>query len=282
MHVVTKVTQLRKLLTRARRRGKTIGFVPTMGAFHEGHLSLMRKCKKENDLTVVSIFVNPAQFAPHEDFKKYPRHKRKNILLAKSENVDIIFYPSVDEMYPKRYLTYINVEKITATLCGKIRPGHFRGVATIVGKLLNIILPNVMYLGQKDAQQCVVLKHLVRDLDFPVKIKILPTKRENNGLALSSRNEYLSKTQRQEAAILYKSLRLAKQKILNGQRHAQQIKNEIRQNILRNSSGVIDYIYCVDAQALTPLKNLKGRILIALAVRFGRTRLIDNILVTAH
>jgi pantoate--beta-alanine ligase len=250
-----------------------------MGALHEGHATLLKHSKKENDLTVLSIFVNPLQFGPKEDFRAYPRTKRQDVLLAKKLNVDIIFYPSVKEMYPTRFLTSVNLKNITKNLCGRFRPGHFEGVATVVAKLLNIVIPDTLYLGQKDAQQCVVIQQMVRDLNFPVMVKIVPTVRETSGLALSSRNQYLTASQRQQAAALYQSLRLAKKRIQQGTRKASAIIKLIKSYITQRTSGKIQYIECVDAETLQPLKTLQGKILIALAVWFGKARLIDNITV---
>ena len=277
MQVIRSIAKIRSILTKARLKKKSIGFVPTMGALHEGHLSLFRRCRKENDCAVVSIFVNPLQFAPTEDFASYPREQKRDIFLTKKENIDIVFYPSVKEIYPKSFLTNIRVEKITETLCGKFRPGHFHGVATVVAKLLNIVTPDVLYLGQKDAQQCVVIQQMVRDLNFAVTVKVLPTIREKDGLAMSSRNKYLTSQQRRQAPILYKSLCLAKQEILSGQRSASRLKDFMRQTIKTNSSAKIDYVECVNAQTLEPLKILKNDVLIALAAWFGQARLIDNI-----
>ncbi len=273
MQVVETIPSIRQLIQKAKAKNKKIGFVPTMGALHEGHLSLIRKSKKENDITVLSIFVNPTQFAPTEDWTKYPRTLRQDILLAKKENVDIIFHPSAEEMYPEGYgegLTCVEVEKLGSILCGKFRPGHFRGVATIVGKLLNIVGPESMYLGQKDFQQTVVLKKMVDDLNFPVTIKVCPTIREQDGLALSSRNVYLTQTQRKEAPILFESLKQAKEQILKGERDLEKITQGIKKNIQKNSSGKVQYVECV---------SLERGVLIALAVFLGRTRLIDNIIV---
>ena len=250
-----------------------------MGALHQGHLSLVRRSRKENDLTVLSIFVNPAQFSPTEDLAKYPRNFKQDLLLAKREKTDIIFYPSIKEIYPKGCLTYIHVEEIADGLCGKFRPGHFRGVATIVGKLLNIVQPDTMYLGQKDAQQVVVLKKMAADINFPVTIKVCPTIREKDGLALSSRNSYLTQEQRKEAPVLFESLNQAKEKIRAGERKTQELIGLIEKNIQQKSSGRIEYIACADAKTLKHLEKLKGEVLIALAVWFGSTRLIDNITV---
>ena len=268
-------------MKKAKAAGKTVGFVPTMGALHDGHRSLLRRCRRENDIVVLSIFVNPKQFAPMEDFAKYPRRERADKMLAKKEKVDILFMPSGKEMYPEGYLTYIEVERMTQGLCGRSRPGHFRGVTTVVGKLLNIVMPDVLYLGQKDVQQAAVLTRMTRDLNFPVTVKICPTVREADGLAMSSRNQYLSVSQRKEAAVLYRSLREARQSVAAGNRLASAIISRIRSRIARESSGRIDYIECVDADTLMPLKRIQGKAIVALAVWFGKTRLIDNIIVQA-
>lgn len=280
MKVIRRTKHLRQELGRARRRPRTIGFVPTMGALHDGHLALVRRSRRENDLTVVSVFVNPTQFGPREDFRSYPRTFKKDVLLAKKEKVDIIFHPSIKEIYPRGYLTDIEVREISDRLCGRSRPGHFRGVATVVGKLLNIVDPDILYLGQKDAQQCVVLRHMVRDLDFPVKVTTVPTVREPGGLAMSSRNQYLSAVQRREAVVLYQALRTARKRIVAGERTAAPVLREMRRYIRKNSSGIIDYLVCVDGQTLRPLRVLRGEVLLALAVYFGKARLIDNIALT--
>ncbi len=277
MIIVKSISRLRPLIQKYKTKRKTIGFVPTMGALHAGHATLLRKCRQENDIAILSVFVNPKQFGPQEDFAVYPRDFKKDVLLAKKENIDIMFYPSVDEMYPLPFLTCIDVERLSNSLCGKFRPGHFKGVATVVAKLLNMVSPDVLYLGQKDAQQCVVVKQMIKDLDFPVKVKIAPTVRETDGLAMSSRNKYLNSSQRQEAAILYKSLKQAKQLIAAGERDGAKIIQKIRSMIFANSSSRIDYIECLDFETLEHLSLLKGKILIALAVWFGQTRLIDNI-----
>ena len=279
MRIIKKIDLLRRAIAQRKRQNQTIGFVPTMGALHEGHLSLVRHARRENDVVVISIFVNPKQFEPNEDFETYPRPAKKDILLAKEEKVDIIFYPSDNEMYPTGFLTNIHVDEITGVLCGRSRPGHFAGVTTVVGKLLNAVRPDVLYLGQKDAQQAVVLKRMVADLNFPVAVKVCPIIREPDGLAMSSRNQYLTPGQRKTATVLFQALKMAKKKIRTGERSAARITRGIRTLIQDQSSGKIDYIACVDAETLTPLKHLQGKVLIALAVKFGRTRLIDNIIV---
>jgi len=270
---------LRRTLDRARLKGQRVGFVPTMGYFHEGHLSLMRRAKKECDICVVSLYVNPKQFAPQEDLGRYPRDIKRDALMVKKENVDILFIPSDNDLYPNRYLTYIDVEKISDTLCGQYRPGHFKGVATVVAKLLNMVRPDVMYLGQKDAQQVVVLKHMVADLNFPVDIRVVPTVREKDGLAMSSRNVHLTPQQRAQAPVLYRALKHAAANIRAGERSSLKIIAIVQRMILQNSQGKIQYVACVDADTLEPLKRLKGRVLIALALFLGRTRLIDNVII---
>jgi pantoate--beta-alanine ligase len=248
-----------------------------MGYFHEGHLSLMRQAKKECDLCVVSIYVNPKQFGPREDLGRYPRDIKRDATMIAKENVDILFIPSNNVIYPNCYLTYIDVEKISGWLCGRFRPGHFRGVATIVAKLLNIVAPDFMYLGQKDAQQVVVLKTMVADLNFPVRIRVVPIVREEDGLALSSRNVYLSGPQRAEAPVLYRALKQAVVRSRAGELRTTKIAGIIRAIINAHSHGNIQYVECVDADTLEPLKMLKGKVLIALSVTFGKTRLIDNV-----
>ncbi len=278
MRIIRKIKTIQSLVKKLRQQNKKIGFVPTMGALHEGHLSLIRRCRRENDIVVLSIYVNPTQFAPGEDFDRYPRQEKKDKLLSRKEKVDIIFYPTDKEMYPDGYLTYVEVKKITECLCGLSRPGHFRGVTTVVSKLLNIVLPDVLYLGQKDAQQAVVLTRMVHDLNFPVKVKICPTVREPDGLAMSSRNSYLDPIQRQEAVALYASLRQAKRKVENGSRNASDIVSFIESYIRENTSADIDYIECVNVDSLERLDVVSGKVMIALAVKFGNTRLIDNII----
>ncbi len=281
MRVIKSVRSIQQLIKKAKLAGKTVGFVPTLGALHYGHRSLLRRCRRENDIVVLSIFVNPKQFAPMEDFAKYPRREPADKKLAKREKVDIIFIPTAKEMYPEGYLTYIEVERMTQGLCGRSRPGHFRGVTTVVGKLLNIIMPDVLYLGQKDAQQAAVVTRMVRDLNFPVRCKICPTVRAADGLAMSSRNQYLSAGQRKEAAVLYRSLKEARQGVAAGNCLATVIVGKIRSRITRESSGRIDYIECVAADTFLPLKRIQGKAIVALAVWFGRTRLIDNTIVQA-
>lgn len=268
-----------KAVMAVKAKGKSVGFVPTMGALHEGHLSLIRRARKDNDIVVVSIFVNPAQFAPGEDLKKYPRPVSQDIALCRKAGVDFIFSPSPKDIYPEGFKTYVSVDGLDRVLCGKSRPGHFRGVATVVAKLLNIVWPDVIYLGQKDAQQAVIIKRMVEDLNFPASIRIMPTVREKSGLALSSRNVYLNIKEKEDALVLSKSLNLASLLIKGGLRDAGRLTKRIRELISKKKSAKVDYIAIVNADDLEPLNKIKGSCLIALAVRIGKTRLIDNVLV---
>ena len=279
MRIVKTIGQLRHAIHEKRRKGRKIGFVPTMGYFHEGHLSLMRRAKQECGVCVVSIYVNPKQFGPKEDLGRYPRDIKHDMEIIKKENVDILFIPSDNVVYPNRYLTCIDVKNISNVLCGKFRPGHFQGVATVVAKLLNMAAPDVMYLGQKDAQQVVVLSKMIADLDFPVKVRVVPTARERDGLAMSSRNVFLTQQERLQAPVLYKALKQAAARIKAGERSTSRLTGMVRKMIERSSDGKIQYVACVDADTLEPLSTLKGRVLIALSVFFNRTRLIDNVIV---
>jgi len=251
--------------------------VPTMGYLHQGHLSLMRVAQKTSDVLVVSVFVNPTQFDPQEDFKKYPRNLRRDKKLLRDLKCDYLFYPQMKDVYTEGYETYVEVGKSTEVLEGAFRPGHFKGVATIVAKLFNIVQPDVAVFGQKDFQQAVVIKTMVKDLNMPVKIVVAPTIREKSGLALSSRNEYLSNVQRKQALALFQSLNLAKRLIKAGERGSKKIEDKMRKLILKQPQARIDYVSINNSETLEPLKKLKGNILISLAVRVGKTRLIDNI-----
>jgi len=264
---------------RARTDGKTVGLVPTMGAFHEGHLSLMRRARAENDIVVTSIFVNPTQFGPKEDYNAYPRDLENDSKMAEKIGVDVIFAPSVKDMYPQGYATFVNVERITEKMCGASRPGHFRGVATVVTKLFNIIPAHKAYFGQKDAQQCVVIKRMSEDLNFDIDIVILPTVRENDGLAMSSRNKYLSDEERRSALVLFKSLSMAKELIRSGELNSEKIRQKMLDIINAEPLARVDYISIVDAETLEDLNEIKDNTLIALAVFIGKTRLIDNIII---
>lgn len=276
MKIIYKVKQMQGFVRRGQRAGKTVGFVPTMGALHEGHLSLIRRAAKENDIVVVSIFVNPTQFGPKEDFAKYPRPFKKDVALAKSAGADIIFYPSTKEMYPEEYQTYIDVEKITHGLCGASRPGHFRGVATVVAKLFNAVSAERAYFGQKDYQQVQVIRCLVADLNIPIKVVMCPIIREKEGLAMSSRNQYLNAEERRSAPCLYEALQVAKSMARAGIKDVAKIKKEMRNIIESNVLARVDYIEIVDAETLDPIKKIRGGVVAVLAVFIGNTRLIDN------
>jgi pantoate--beta-alanine ligase len=278
MRIIIDPLKLNKIIQQAKCGGKTIGFVPTMGALHLGHLSLIKQAAKDNDSVVVSIFVNPTQFGKNEDFKKYPRPLKKDLELCRKSGVDLIFLPNEKNMYPQGFSTFIEVGGLGKELCGIWRPGHFRGVATVVAKLLNIVAPDILYLGQKDAQQAIVIKRMIDDLNFPVKLRIMPIVRQKDGLALSSRNVYLNQEQINQASVLSKALSLAKSLINNGQRDTARIISRMKQLIHRKKQVKIDYIAVVDVDNLEPLKRISGQYLIALAVRIGKTRLIDNLI----
>ena len=280
MRVIRSIQKMYKLSESARKEGKIIGFVPTMGYLHEGHLSLIRIARKRCDLLVVSIFVNPTQFGPNEDLNSYPRDFERDSKLCEKEGVDVIFAPSAEEMYPDSYSTWVEVKgSITEVLCGAFRPGHFRGVTTVVAKLFNIVQPHFAVFGQKDAQQLVVIKKMTRELNFPVEIVAAPTVREKDGLAMSSRNEYLNENERKVAPKIYQSLILAKNMLLRGERDTEKIKNEMRKFLESAKLIKVQYIDIVDADTLEPLKNARGRVMVALAAFLGKARLIDNIIV---
>lgn len=264
---------------RARRaEGKRIGLVPTMGFLHEGHLSLVRRARADNDCVVVSIFVNPIQFGPNEDLANYPRDFDRDRQLLEAEGADLLFAPTVEGMYPHGSLTFVEVEgNLTKGLCGASRPGHFRGVTTVVSKLFNIVLPHRAYFGQKDAQQLAVIQRMVADLNFDLEIVPMPIVREPDGLAMSSRNRYLNPDERRSATALYRSLQLAKGLIENGARDAARIIAAMRNLIGQEKPARIDYVEIVDANKFEPIEPVHGEILIALAVFMGGTRLIDNV-----
>lgn len=261
-----------------RRQGLTVGLVPTMGFLHEGHESLIRRSAAENDRTVVSIFVNPMQFGKNEDLAAYPRDFQRDSRICQEAGAHLIFHPSPEEMYPPDFFTYMDMDTITEGLCGGNRPGHFRGVCTVVGKLFHIVSPDRAYFGQKDAQQLSVIRKMTRDLDFDLEIVGCPTVREADGLAKSSRNTYLSEEERQQAAVLYQSLRHAEKAIVSGERDVKTIREEMVRMISQQPLAQIDYVEFVDWELLQPLEKLEKPALVALAVNFGNTRLIDNYL----
>lgn len=259
--------------------GKRIGLVPTMGYLHEGHLSLVRIAREQADVVVTSVFVNPAQFGPGEDFQDYPRDFERDKRSLQDAGCDVIFNPSVEEMYPKGFESHVEVERMTKVLCGRSRPAHFRGVTTVVAKLFNIVKPHFAVFGQKDYQQARVIQRMVADLNFDVEIIIAPIVREADGLALSSRNEYLSPRQRQEATVLFKALNYAEKEIKKGERNVGGIIRGVRRLIGGVSPTEIDYISIVDPEGLEEISTITGDVLVALAVRFGKARLIDNRLI---
>ena len=282
MKIITTIHEMQQTVDELRQIRKKLGVVPTMGYLHEGHLSLIHLAKQHADVVITTLFVNPAQFGPTEDFDKYPRDFGRDKKLAESAGTDILFAPSNEEMYPAGYLTVVDVGRITTVLEGKIRPTHFRGVTTVIAKLFNITKPDVAVFGQKDAQQAIVIQQMVRDLNFDVRIMIAPIVRESEGLAMSSRNVYLSEVERKESVVLHQSLQLAKKLIEYGERNCSLIISEMKKLISANLSAKIDYISITEAETLEELSVLQdgNQALISLAVRFGTTRLIDNILLT--
>jgi pantoate--beta-alanine ligase len=277
MKVVTGVAVMKALARQWKKEGMKIGFVPTMGYLHEGHLSLVRESKKRADVTVVSIFVNPAQFGPNEDFKKYPRDLGKDSAYLEKGGVDCLFYPDAAEIYPPGYRTYVEVQGLQDKLCGRSRPGHFRGVATVVLKLFDIVGPDLAFFGAKDAQQVRVIEKMAADLNLGVEVVTCPLVREPDGLALSSRNAYLSADERRAALVLSMSLRWAERAISAGERDPAKVIAGIRAVIETERLARVDYIEAVDPVDLEPLAGIGGDVLIALAVFIGSTRLIDNI-----
>jgi pantoate--beta-alanine ligase len=280
MKIINDLETLKKLIITLKENRQTIGFVPTMGYLHQGHLSLMEAAKSENQVLIVSVFVNPTQFGPNEDFDAYPRNPEGDQRLMESVGVDYAFMPTAPMLYPDGYVTTVEVTgKITEQLCGESRPGHFKGVTTIVNKLLNLVQPNQAYFGQKDAQQVAVIKRMVLDLNMPVTLVTCPIVREEDGLALSSRNVYLSPEQRQEALCLSRSLKYATRLIAEGEKDPQTVLDGMSKKFGEAKGARVDYVSIVDADSLLPLDRISGRVLIAVAAYFGKTRLIDNALV---
>lgn len=275
---------MQQLSVELHRGDKVIGLVPTMGYLHEGHLSLISRSNKTADVTVVSVFVNPAQFGPSEDFGKYPRNIRRDIKLLKNAGVDFVFIPEAGEIYPGEFQTYVNVEKVTKILEGKSRPTHFRGVTTIVSMLFNIVNPDYAYFGQKDAQQAFIIRQMTRDLKFNTKIVVNPIVREKDGLALSSRNIYLAENERRDALIINQSLVYANRMIAKNELDVSKILAGMKRMIDRVKSSELDYVSIVDALSFSPVKKLTGgrKYYILVACRIGKTRLIDNILVKVY
>ena len=273
MKIIESVAELK----RARHQMKgTVGFVPTMGYLHDGHVELVRRAKKDNPNAIVSIFVNPTQFGPKEDFASYPRDIPRDTAMLESAGTDIVFMPSAAEMYPPRFSTWVDVEKVTERLEGAVRPGHFRGVATVCNKLFNMVEPTRAYFGQKDAQQCVVIKKMVADLNMNLEIVIVPTVRESDGLAMSSRNVYLKPDERRAAVVLSKSLDLARKMWSDGEKDADRIRQAMTALIKKEPLANIDYVSIADAETLEELKEIKPPALVSLVVKIGKPRLLDN------
>jgi pantoate--beta-alanine ligase len=277
MRTVRPVAEMKALARGWRSEGRRIGFVPTMGYLHEGHLSLVRESKARADVTVVSIFVNPTQFGPHEDFKRYPRDLTKDSAFLEAAGVDALFTPEVGEIYPPGYRTYVEVEGLQDKLCGRSRPGHFRGVATVVLKLFDIIGPDLAFFGAKDAQQVLIIRRMAADLDLDVEVVPCPLVREPDGLALSSRNVYLGPAERKAALSLSTGLRWAEKAVAAGERDAARIVAGVRAVIEAEPLARIDYVEAIDPETLEPVAEVRGEVLLALAVFFGATRLIDNV-----
>jgi len=284
MKVISSVREMQRTAEEIRLQGKRIGVVPTMGYLHEGHLSLIRLARQKSDVVVVTLFVNPTQFGPTEDFNRYPRDFNRDRRLAEEAGCDILFAPESSEMYGEDYLSYVEVEKLSRILEGEFRPTHFRGVTTVVAKLFNLTKPHVAVFGQKDAQQATIIKKMVRDLNFDIEIVVAPTVREPDGLAMSSRNVYLTPEERTDALVLKQSLDLAERLVQEGVRDARKIIDEMKRLISSKNSAKLDYIAVVEPETLSPVTRLKDHqaVLVAVAVRIGSTRLIDNTVITPY
>ena len=277
MIFTSSIEKVRGYSLKVRKKGKIFGFVPTMGALHKGHMSLVDKAKKECDFVIVSIFINPIQFGPREDLGRYPRNFKKDENLLKKAGVNFVFYPKAKTMYPKDFSTYVHEISLSKVLCGKLRRGHFSGVATVVAKLFNIVEPDIAYFGQKDYQQAQIVRKIVDDLKYNIKIKILPIVREKDGLAMSSRNSYLTPSERVQSRCLYQSLTLARDLIRKGEKDSKRILAKMRSIVKSQKSTKIDYVEVVDANTLARVNKIYGKVLLAVAVYVGKTRLIDNI-----
>jgi pantoate--beta-alanine ligase len=279
MKVITTIHEMQLEINKQKNQSRSVGYVPTMGFLHEGHLTLIKKARNENDVVVLSIFVNPLQFGPDEDYDSYPRDFERDRALAESEHVDFLFFPSVEEMYPSSPSIKITVEDRTNVLCGKSRPGHFNGVATVLTKLFNIIMPHRAYFGLKDAQQVAVVDSLIKDFNFPIELRPVEIIREQDGLAKSSRNVNLRPEERLQAPVLYKSLQAARKSIENGERNAQNIIRIVSNIIETETNGLIDYVELYSYPQLKLLEQLSGTVIIAIAVKFSTVRLIDNLII---
>ena len=280
MLILTSAAEVTAVSNEARRAGKRVGFVPTMGALHDGHLSLVRTARAQTDVVIVSVFVNPTQFGPNEDFSKYPRNAEKDSAMLAAEKSDYLFLPSVEEMYPAGATTWVNVEGLSEKLDGRSRPGHFRGVTTVVAKLLNIVQPDFAFFGQKDAAQVAIVNKMVRDLNFDVRIVVCPIVRETDGLAMSSRNAYLNPEQRKQALVLYRALMRVQTLADRGESNSARLKVAGEQVMAEESSIKPDYFEIVNRETLDPIADISGGALVSVAAYVGSTRLIDNIVVT--
>ncbi len=278
MKVIRSTARLQKTIAQLRARRKSIGFVPTMGALHEGHLFLVRKARRENRVVVVSLFVNPLQFGPHEDFKRYPRNLIRDRRLLSGTKVDYLFIPNIRSFYPPGFQTFVEVTELSRGLCGKFRPGHFRGVATVVTKLFNVVRPHRAYFGAKDYQQAVLIRRMAKDLNFDIGIKILPTVRDQEGLALSSRNAYLSGQNRARAQAIPHALAWMKEEVRAGKRNLSALRSRVLRR-LHQSLDRVDYVEMVEPESLKPVKRIQGPFVVAVAGWVGKTRLIDNAII---
>ncbi len=282
MRVIKNIREMHSYSLKMRSRNKTIGFVPTMGYLHEGHLFLVEAARKKADIVVVSIFINPIQFGPREDLARYPRDLTRDKKLLQNFSVDILFLPEASSLYPEGFKTYVEVEGLSGKMCGRSRPTHFRGVTTIVAKLFNIVSPDYAFFGEKDFQQLVIVKRMAEDLNLPIKIISLPTVREFDGLAMSSRNKYLNSKERKAAPILYRALSMAREQIERGETNPQKVLRRMHLLIKKVPGIKIDYITIADPETLQKLKKIRGKVLIALAAYVGRARLIDNMVVESR
>lgn len=280
MRVLSTIAEITEYTAELKKSGKTIGLVPTMGALHEGHLTLMRAARADNDVVIASVFVNPIQFGPNEDYDKYPRMFEADCAKLESVNVDAVFHPDPAEMYPQGFCTYVNVDgEFTRKLCGASRPGHFRGVATVVTRLMNLSRADRAYFGQKDAQQVCVIKRFVNDLNIPVQVVMVPINREDSGLARSSRNAYLSDTEKQQALCLSRSLRKAEAAYAGGEKNVAALLKIVRDELAAEPAADVEYVELYDFPTLEPIETVEKESLMAMAVRIGKTRLIDNIII---
>lgn len=279
MKLITSVKEMQRYVRHNYRKWRRIGLVPTMGYFHDGHMMLIREARKRCDRLVVSIFVNPLQFGRGSDFATYPRNLKRDLAIAKDLKVNVVFAPSSDELYPEDYSTFVEEDRLSKKLCGPYRPGHFKGVTTVVAKLFNIVRPHIAVFGRKDAQQVLIIRKMITDLNYPIRLIVVPTIREKDGLACSSRNKYLNPRERKEAAVIYKALRNAAVAVRKGMQSARKVETLVREVLSSSPLAKVEYVEIVNPETLEPVKQVSGKTLIAVAVRIGKARLIDNIFV---